>query len=61
MKPVLFNNFALSRLLLLSAFTASSFMLTAPVLALETSPAITLGSQDFTLDSDNKEHEKEKK
>lgn len=36
-------------------------MLAAPVLALETSPAITLGSQDFTLDSDDKEHEKEKK
>jgi ketosteroid isomerase-like protein len=61
MKPVLFNNSVVSRLLLLSALTASSLMLVAPVLALETSPAITLGSQDFTLDSDDKEHEKEKK
>jgi ketosteroid isomerase-like protein len=61
MKPVLFNNSVVSRLLLLSALTASSLMLSAPVLALETSPAITLGSQDFTLDSDDKEHEKEKK
>lgn len=61
MKPVLCNNSALSRLLLISALTASSLMLAAPVLALETSPAITLGSQDFTLDSDDKEHEKERK
>lgn len=61
MKPVLCNNSTVSRLLLISALTASSLMLAAPVLALETSPAITLGSQDFTLDSDDKEHEKEKK
>lgn len=61
MKPVLSNIPSFSRLLLVSALTASSLVLSSPVKALETSPAITLGSQDFTLDSDNKEHEKERK
>ncbi len=61
MKPVLSNISAISRLFLVSALTASSLVLTSPANALETSPAITLGSQDFTLDSDNKEHEKERK
>jgi hypothetical protein len=51
MKPVLFNNFALSRLLAyLVPLLLAALVLAAPVLALETSPAITLGSQDFTLD-----------
>lgn len=61
MKPVLSNIPSFSRLLLVSALTASSLVLSSPAKALETSPAITLGSQDFTLDSDNKEHEKERK
>ncbi|CAN5265559.1 hypothetical protein BH11CYA1_BH11CYA1_02440 [soil metagenome] len=60
MKPVFSRSIAFS-LLLASAFTANSLLLSVPAYALETSPAITLGSQDFTLDSDDKEHEKERK
>lgn len=61
MKPVLSNISAFSRFFIISALTASSLMLGSSALALETSPAITLGSQDFTLDTEDKEHEKERK
>jgi hypothetical protein len=54
MKPLLFSFSALS--LVLAGTLALS-----PAWALETSPAITLGSHDFTLDADDKEHEKERK
>lgn len=54
MKPLLFSFSALS-LVLAGSLTLS------PVWALETSPAITLGSHDFTLDADDKEHDKERK
>lgn len=61
MKSVLSNISAFSRFFIISALTASSLMLGSSALALETSPAITLGSQDFTLDTEDKEHEKERK